>query len=418
VVAELAARLGCSTTQLLDGRASERDQRIELEIRFAQLAIQHGESQEARDRLNALLAEDGLPAHVRDDITMLVGQACSRLNDLGGAVAAYLPLFQRACRGQSHLSISQLAIGLCGCYLDAGDFHQAVTVGQQGLQVARDQRLAGTFDYFRLAATVMAGYMRLGDWLHARVWAQELAREAEVAGNAGGEAVIYWNSALLASHEGRLDEALTLCEKAMARLGELDNTRDLARMRLRISDAHLAMSPPQVEQAEQVLAAGLEDLRNLGSKSDLAWWNVYRSMVDLHRGDASNAEARARTALELFHGTGPTDLAAAMIALSDALTAQGKESEADAQRAAAFGELHRAAESRTTSLQWREVAERMAAAGQMDVAHEAFRRALDGAGVRDRSGALRSQVEALRATAPSTTGARPAGHPPPSASAG
>src|SRR5664279_5261949 len=73
VLQQLATQLRCSTTLLLEGKPSERDQRIELEIAYARLAVEHGESADARVRLERLLVEDGIPVPIRDEMSFLLG---------------------------------------------------------------------------------------------------------------------------------------------------------------------------------------------------------------------------------------------------------------------------------------------------------------------------------------------------------
>lgn len=397
VVQQLAVRLGCSTTRLLDGQPSERDQRIQLEMAYARLAVEHGESAEARRRLEELLAEDGLAQRARDDLNLMLGTACERSGDLFAATEVFMPLFERARAGLTHVPVSFIGLSLCGCYFDAGDLRRATRVGELALEAARAQRLTATDDYYRLAATVMDAYTALGDYLHARVWAEAILSEARGDDRQVGQAAIYWNLAILAENEGRLAEALHLSERALGLMGELENTRDYARLRLDVAWTLLADDPPQTARAADLLARTVEDLRDLGSKVDLAKWNQASSTTRLYEGDSPTAEARARQALDLAHGAGATVLAGALTALSDALAAQSRDQQADEARVNAVQVLGGVPSTRATALQWRELAERLAETGNIDVALEAFRRALDGAGVRDRSRALREQVAALRA---------------------
>lgn len=397
VTQQLAARLGCSTSQLLDGKASEREERLDLEIAFARLAIEHGESNEARARLERLLDQDGLHQRFRDELSLLLGIACDRLGDTPAAIRAFLPLFERSRAGQSHLPVSQTGLGVISCYMDAGDYHHAASTGELALTAAREQGLTGTDEYYRLAATVMAAYMELGDYLHARVSAETYLAEAEAENVPAGQASIYWNAALLAEKEGRTAESLHLCERALGLMSELDNTRDYARLRFELAGLLLVDEPPQVERAADLLARSFDDLRDLGGRSDLAQWNQASSTTLLFQGDASAAEARARQALDLVHGAAPIERAAALVVLADALTAQGRAEQANEFLTSAYAALAEARSVRATALQWREVAERMVEAGDTDTAVEAFRRALNSAGVRDRSRTLRGQVNALHA---------------------
>src|SRR5918912_1422768 len=56
VAALLAAKLGCSTNELLDGEPSEHERRIQLELAYAELALRHDGSADAMNRLRTLLA--------------------------------------------------------------------------------------------------------------------------------------------------------------------------------------------------------------------------------------------------------------------------------------------------------------------------------------------------------------------------
>src|ERR671926_1007557 len=61
VAALLAAKLGCSVSQLLEGEPSERERRMQLELAYAELALRHEGSVDAIGRLSTLLAEEDLP---------------------------------------------------------------------------------------------------------------------------------------------------------------------------------------------------------------------------------------------------------------------------------------------------------------------------------------------------------------------
>lgn len=398
VVRQLAARLGCSPSQLVEGKPSERDERIALELAFARLAVEHGESQEARRRLERLLEEDGIPLSTRDEITQQLGLACDRSGDLAAAIKVFLPLFDRACVQQTHLLVHALGINLSGCYQDAGDLQQAIHVGERGLAAARDQGLGATDEYFRLAATVMAAYMDRGDYLHARVWAEQLVSQAQVEGRRSGQAAVYWNLGSLAEHEGRLSDALKLYEQALGHLSELDNTRDYGRLRLALAICLLRDDPPQVPRAVDLLERCADDLSDLGSRADLAEWNWAMAVAQLHRGDLPVAEVRARQALDLARDL-PALRADAWQVLSDVLVAQGRDIEAGDARRGAFASLGEADASRPLALSCRELAERFAE-DDLPAAVEAFRLALDAAGVRDRSRPHRAQAAALRARPP------------------
>jgi transcriptional regulator with XRE-family HTH domain len=392
VVQQLAARLGCSVSQLSEGQPSEREERLTLELAYARLAIEHGESADARGRLERVLADEGLAPRTRDEAQLLLGRAYHGLGDPAGAVAVLQPLFDRACAGQTNQSMLEVAILLCYCYYSSGDLHRASRVGAHAMEIAQPRGLAGSDDYFRLGATVMGIHFDLGDFLFARHMGQQLAEEAEEADRPAGQAAIYWNAAVLAEYEGRLGEAVKLCEQALARMGELENTRDFARLRLAVAGILMACDPPAVDEAAALLDRCSGDLRDLGVKSDYAEWAYVRSAVLLHRGDVSRAEDQAREAISLLRGQLCPEGVRAQLALADCLMA--REANADAAEALreANEQLELAGNGRAIGLIWRELAERLVDLQEYDAAAHAFRRALDHGGIRDRSAMTRQVV--------------------------
>ena len=395
VVHQLARRLECSPSRLMDGKPSEREERVELEIAFARLAVEHGEAPEARRRLERLLADDGLSEPVRDEISYRLGIAYDRCGDPTAAVRVVLPLFERACGGLSLLLVHELGMVLCGCYRDAGDLGRAIQIGELALERSQALGLGGTDEYFRLVATVMWAYLDRGDFVHARVWAEQVLEQAQAAGRRSGQAALYWNLGLLAEHEGRQREALRLYEHALANLGELDDSRDFARLRTSLAIALLHDDPPQLGPASNVLSRAADDIHDLGGRTDQSQWNWAMAVTFLHQGDITQAEMRARQALDLARDD-PAAQADALQVMSDCLAAQNRDEAAARARLAALSLMREFPQSRTSALGWRELAERLAG-DDPSAALEAFRRALDAAGVPDRGRVHRAQVAALRA---------------------
>jgi len=396
VVNLLAARLGCSNTRLVEGRPSDRDRLTALELAYAKLAIEHGESSDAKNRLERLLTDDGVPLDARDEATGLLATALERLGEHAAAIRVLQPLFARALQRQSAVPVILVAQVLCRAHLDSGDLNRAAQVGESALSVARDQGLVGATEYFRLAATVMSAYIEMGDYVHARTWADTFIDEATAAGEMAGQAVLYWNSALIAEYEGNIGEALRLCEQAMGRLSELDNLRDFARVRLATAEIMLYADPPDGKRAGDLLDAALSDLRDLGSRHDQGLWNRAKSATLLLQGDSSGAEGRARQALDLFLGLSAEDSAFAWLMLHDTLIAQERFVEAleTIDKAARIAEALEPGRSR--AFLWREIGERYSACGKLEPAVQALGRALTAGGIRDRTRTIRAASRELR----------------------
>jgi len=399
VAAQLARKLGCSTSLLLEGEPSERERRIELEMAYGRLALEHGQAQSARERLVVLLSEEGLPLHVQDEAELLLCRAHVLVGDLEAAVTVLLPLYERARTGSTQLPLPAVGMQLTWLYVQLGSAHQAVVVGEQAIAACRDQGLAGTEEFYRLAATLMAAYADLGDDVHASRWAQQLIAEAEQAGVRDGQAALYWNAAVIAERRGRIDEALQLCRQAMAHLSELDDSVDLARVRVAAAVILLAADPPDVGEAVAALERTRELLADLGDVADLAEWDFARSWAALLLHDVDGAEAFARSSVQRVDELDDVDaalLGRAHLALGDALAARGRPDEAREHLVAARSVFDRLSTGRVAAYSWRELAERLAHAGDLPGAADAFRRSLDAASVRDRSRAVLAAVDAAR----------------------
>lgn len=401
VLRQLAARLGCPLDQLADERESERDERVALELRYARLAILHGQAAKARARLERLLAGGGLAPRLRDEAAYLVGAACARSGDRQSALKVLVPLFERARAGKAHLLAHVLGLSLVGSYLEAGDVVQAVVVGERALASAEEQGFAGTDDYLRLATVVLGACVECGDHARARAWTDLLLGRVQADDPAPGRRRIYWGLGQQAEAAGRVSDALALYGEALRQPDEID-AGDPAWSQLGLAVALLDGDPPRVDDALAVLERCAADLTHVGDRPAQARWNWARSVALLLAGDIAGAQAHARQALDLADGR-PLLEAAAQQALADVLAARGDDLPAAEARAAAVVALSEGPVSRAQALGWRELAERLAVQ-DTPAAMDAFRHALDAAGVPDRSRVHRAQVAALRARSSIPTG--------------
>src|SRR3954453_8752573 len=92
VAALLAAKLGCSPSELLAGEPSERERRLQLELSYAELALRHEGSVDALERLRRVVDEDGVPPAVRSQARFLMARAQEQIGDLSSAVATLTSL--------------------------------------------------------------------------------------------------------------------------------------------------------------------------------------------------------------------------------------------------------------------------------------------------------------------------------------
>ena len=398
IVEQLAARLGCTAVELTGAAPSERDQRIDLELAYARLAIEHGESADARRRLEALDAEGhALPVRVRDEVHLLLATAYEKQGDHRRAIGVVHPLFERSAGSPSvptQLLVTSLGIQLTRLYMITGDLGQAIAVGEKALRSAREQDLSATTEHYRLAATVMGAHIMRGDFLTASQLAESYYEQAVRDDERAGQAALLWNAALAQEQQGDLARSLGMAERAVALLSELENVRDYARIRVTFANLLLWLDPPQVRRAADLLERCESDLLDIGGPNDMAAWYCLTAQVLLHDGNAVEAEVRARQAVDqAARGIPASEQAMALVTLSDALDAQGRPS--TDLLTAALDCFSRERPSRWDAKFIREIGARLAPVDP-PAAVRAYELALDAAGVPDRSRPLRDQVRALK----------------------
>ncbi len=385
----LARRLHCGYAELEGGAACPEHRQTELDLAYARLALTHGEAASARDRLAHALERDDLDPVTQDEMILVLAEAHEQTNDLEGAVRVLLPVFDRCMHGASHLPLAVVSMLLSSYYLAAGDLHAAVRVGSSGLEAVEDLGLAGTTEHLRLAATLMWVYYELGDLLHCAAWADTLMEVAAASESSQGQAAVFWNAAVVAEARGHIDEALHLCDRALALMTEEGTVRDLPRLRVEIALYIMRADPARATEAATMLDQTLSDLQDLGGLPDMADWEVTRGLAHLLCGDPRRAEQRARRALVHLGNHSGVPLAKAMILLGDSLAGQDRRDEAVTAYHAAGSALSGTVVSRLTAAVWREIAERFVLAEEPAAALEAYRQTAEAGGIRATSEAAR-----------------------------
>lgn len=384
----LAQRLGCRVEDL-EGPQDTAALHVDLELAYARLALGHGEAASARQRLEALLDLGSLGPRVEDDVRYLLADALDKCNDLTGAATVIYPVYERALERRTHLPLATVSLRLCGLYLRAGDLHAAVRVGERGLVGVQDLGLTGTEEHLRLAATLMWAHYELGDLTHCLAWAEHVLNLAGDSGAEAGKAAIYWNAALVAEAQGRVDSALVLTERALAVMSEQGSDRNLPRLRVQTAYLMMRADVDNAATAAAVLDQVRPELEDLGGPIDLAVWGSRRALAALLLGEPTAAEQLARQALLNLSAHPDTEAAEALVTLGDALVAQDRREEAIEHYAAAGEVLRKLPVSRQVSSLWREIAERLLLADREPDALVCLREALGATGVR-------ANVEAAR----------------------
>jgi len=380
-LAVFAARLDSTTEYLRHGESGPSESKARLEIDYAKLALASGEAAEARDRMLALdLA--GIASVLHADILMTLARAYEGLGDLEASIGVLEPLLARLRTRGHDLDAATIATDLVISYLQAGDLHRSVDLGEQVIAELEAAGLSGTDEHLRLGATILWAYVERGDLLFATHRAAQLIEQADALGSPRGRGSVYWNAAMVA--EERRDYALAqrYTTRALALIGETGSSRDIARLRMHYAWLLLRTEPAEPHAALEQIEMAAPALAVIGSEVDVAFGEIESSRAFLMLGDGALAEEAARRAIERLGDKPRLDTCTAHLVLGDALLAHGDErGAADAYRWAA-DMLGMMSASRQSAAAWRELGDRFLAHGDVAEAARSFDRALREAGFR------------------------------------
>jgi transcriptional regulator with XRE-family HTH domain len=377
----LAARLDTTVDYLRHGDTAPSEARARLDVDYAKLALLDGDAAQARDRLLALDLDAISPSH-HTEILLTLARAHEALGELEASVAVLEPLLARLRRRGQHLEVASVANELVASYLEAGDLHRSIDLGERVADELEAAGLTGTDEHLRLASTVLWAYVERGDMLYATHRVAELIAQAEAHGTPRGRGSVYWNAAIVAEERRDFALAHSFTSRALALLGENSTGRDIPRLRLNYAWLLLRSEPAEPALALEQLETAEEQLAGIGFGVDLARIEVERSRAHLMLGQVAESERWARAALARLEGTTRLETAVAHLAMGDALHAAGKEKEAAAAYGWAADMLGMMSASRQSAAAWRELGDRFLGRGDTARAAAAFDRALSEAGFR------------------------------------
>lgn len=377
----LAARL-CTTLEYLKlGEDGPNEARVRAELGFARLELVNDDASAALLRIESLDLSS-VTSSLRVEVLELAGQCHEYLGDLERSTEILEPLLAEE-RGQGHhIDAARIAIRLVHAYLESGDLHRSVELGEAELAELVAADLAGTDEHLRLGSTVLWAYVERGDLLYATHRAAELIRLAESLGSARGRGSVYWNAAFVAQERRDYQLAQRYTERALALLSEGESDRDLPRLRLNYAWLLLRSDPAEPEAALEQLDRAAPALDVIGSVVDQARADGEISRAHLLLGDADGAERYARRAIERLGNAPRLETAQAHLHLGDALHDQGRTEEASQDYQWAADTLGMMAASRQSAAAWRELGDRYRAHGEVAQAVTAYDRALLEAGFR------------------------------------
>lgn len=380
-LAVLASRLGTTLEYLRHGEDGPNEARTRLEIDYARLDLTQGDAAGALRRLKALDLDVVTPA-LRVMALSEMARAHEAVGELEESVAILEPLVADARARHHHVEAATLATALVASYLEAGDLHRSVEVGERVLVDLEEADLLGTDEQLRLASTVLWAYVERGDLLYSTHRAAELIALAESQGSPRGRGSVYWNAALVAEQRRDYELAQRYTERALALLSEGEPDRDLPRLRLNYAWLLLRSEPAQPREALEHIERAAPDLAVLGSEIELARLDVERSRAHLLLGDLATAETFVKAALDRLGDPPRIETAIAQLSYGDVLYARGDNDGAAKAYRWAADMLGMMQASRQSAAAWRDLGDRFLRQGDAAAAAQAFDRALREAGFR------------------------------------
>lgn len=377
VAALLAERLTVSLEFLLTGVEQREAETTRLILRHAELALNSGDAASALDQVSPLLAEVETLGTLGADVCRITALAEEACGDYGAAIE----FLQMA--GQLGMDRLESATALSRCYRESGDLARAIDIATEGHAWAASAGLEGSDEDVRLQVTLVAAYYERGDHTHAAQICREAIAAAELNASDRARSAAYWNASIVASREGNQHEALIFAERALTMLEAGEADRNLGRLRSLFGRLLLRQETPEVQHAEEQIAASLVELtKHGGSPIDLAWARLGLAQARLLANDIEAAIEGATEVLRQTRDTAPFVAAEAETIVGRAHFDAGRPSEAQQHFRGAVARLTAAQADREVAQLWYQLGDLLDAVGDDRGARDAYRSAAASAGLR------------------------------------
>ena len=218
-------------------------------------------------RIISRLELDTLDNTTANDAASTLSQALEQSGDMAGAVRVLRNLVERNRRDEAWVALARAATTLATMLIEAGDINAAVDFGRDCMAEIEKAGLAGSDEHLRLGAIYMFALFGRGDTLSATEVVESLIEVADRVGTSRARGSVYWNAAIVAHRRGSVDEALRLTDRAVALLGEEEDSRDLPRLRMNYAWLLLHQETPDAIRALAELNRAESALR--GSKLEM-----------------------------------------------------------------------------------------------------------------------------------------------------
>ena len=303
VIDLLARKLGCSASYLASGVSDETLAELRMTMKYGQISLENGEVDEARGSFAKILNHPSLSAmpDMMYEVRWGLARALEASGDLENAVAEFENLAALISPEDDPDRWAWLHIALCRCYRERGDFSAGVNAGEEGLRRLSEVQARWTEATVMLGVTLLGVFFERGDLVYAQQLANRLIARAEDVGSARARAAAYWNAGIVAEYRGDPAEGLRLGERALALLGESDDTRNLARLRTECGRLMLRAHPDQAERARDLIQQARHELADsAASEIDHVRCVTELAKAEIALGRPAEAVRLAKEAIDLL----------------------------------------------------------------------------------------------------------------------
>ncbi|NDU75302.1 helix-turn-helix domain-containing protein [Actinomadura sp. DSM 109109] len=230
VLRMLAERLGCTPEYLAEGVEPEQRAHLEVRERHAHLALLRGDPATAEAGFDEVIERSDDP-----DLTARARLGRARaLEELGRtdrAIGLFEELREQAERDPGRASWLPPVIALARAYHTVGDLGQAVALGERALERLERLGLRTGHEYTEAGRILLLAYVDRSDPARAHELGRRLLHP-DGSGDANPVSVHYQRASMRALEEGAVGDSLYFADQALAARTDTTPTQAYARLAL------------------------------------------------------------------------------------------------------------------------------------------------------------------------------------------
>lgn len=381
----LAERLDVTVESLLGEPDRHVVDEIRLALDYAELSLESGQPADAEKHLQQALAKlatsriDGM----RDRARLLHARSLEASQREDDAIVELEELADdEDANGVTRI---KAGIALSRIYRETGDLGRAIECGQRVMTYVEEAGLDACDEAVQLAVTLAAAHFERGDTGHAVRMCSKAITRAESLGTPKARASAYWNASAMQARRGDVAAAVPLAERALALLGEGQDSRNLALLRGEVGRLQLELDPPALDDARHNLEQAAAEMEwSPSTSSDRAQVLLGLARAAFLSGDVTASRDLVAQVHAVANGHLPLAEAEAWALLGNTYAAEGDSAEASSCFQRAVLTLSAIGADRAAAQLWFDLAQLLDGVGLAEAASDAYRRAAASTGLRAR----------------------------------